>query len=147
MIHPLPWNESSGTGVGNDFGHIPNYPGGYHSGIDMHAPRGEGVLAAASGIVVYADDTGGDYGNRVDICHGDHLYTVYAHLDEIYVVAGDMAPEGDEIGSCGSSGNSNGYHLHFEVRKGGNSKENCVDPMAYIQPKPSYFSQANLRTD
>mgnify|MGYP000132618366 CR=1 FL=1 len=153
LQHPCPWNRERSVGVGIDFGYVRGYPGGYHYGIDMYAPVGEDIEAAADGAIVYADDTEGDYGLRVDIDHGDGLYTVYAHLDSILVDVGGLVVAGDLIGACGNTGNTvkrdddpdYGSHLHFEVRLGGNAKRHAVDPMEYITPKPKYFRKAKLR--
>lgn len=142
LQHPLPWNRNKGVGVGVDFGLVPRYPGGYHKGIDMHAPVGEPVLAAADGAVTYADDTGGDYGIKVVIDHGDGLTTTYGHLDELWVQVGDDVEVGDEIGACGNTGNSRGPHLHFEVAEGGELQ----DPMEWIKPRPSFYGGAWLRS-
>jgi len=144
MINPCPGNR--GTGVGIDFGKVARYPGGYHSGIDMHAPIDSDVLAARGGKVVYAEATGGAYGNRVDIDHGEGLFSVYAHLNTIEVDVGQAVEQSDRIGGCGSTGNSVASHLHFEVRLGGNEKRFCVDPMEWIDPRPEYWEGAWLRS-
>lgn len=144
MINPCPGNR--GTGVGIDFGPVKRYPGGYHSGIDMHAPIDSDILAALGGKIVYAEDTGGAYGNRVDIDHGGQLFSVYAHLNSIDVEVGQEVAQKDRIGGCGTTGNSSGVHLHFEVRVGENAKANCVDPMEWIDPVPEYFKGAWLRS-
>jgi murein DD-endopeptidase MepM/ murein hydrolase activator NlpD len=141
MGHPLPWNRDNRIGVGIDFGHVPEYPGGWHSGIDMHAPVGEDVLAALGGMVIRAEDTQGDYGMRIDIDHGDGLVTVYAHLDELLVQVGDSVTKGEVIAACGNTGNSRGPHLHFEVKEDGEH----LDPMEWIKPRPAYFKDAYLR--
>lgn len=142
MINPLPRNAKLGVGVGIGFGYVDGYPGGYHSGIDMHAEVDSDVLAALDGKVLYADDTQGDYGKCVNIEHAGGLYTTYAHLDSIDVDAGQEVKQGDRIGGCGNTGNSKGPHLHFEVRKGVNTKKGCVDPMEYIVPRPYYWEKA-----
>lgn len=141
MSHPLPWNRDKGVGVGIDFGYVKQYPGGYHNGIDMYAPVGQPVLAALSGRVVYADDTGGDHGLRVKLDHGGGLETSYSHLDQIDVEVGDEVEEGHPIGACGNTGNSKGPHVHFMVIQDGTA----VDPMLYIDPRPAYYSGAYLR--
>lgn len=141
LQHPLPYNRDRRIGVGVDFGHVPRYPGGYHKGIDMHAPVGADVLAAESGTVIYADDTEGDYGLKVEIDHGGGVVTRYGHLDSILVDVGDVVDAGELIGSCGNTGNSIGPHLHFEVERDGELQ----DPMEWIEPKPKYFSGAWLR--
>jgi len=138
LQHPLPYNRDRKIGVGVDFGHVPRYPGGYHKGIDMHAPVGKDVLAAAAGKVVYAADTGGDYGIKVQIDHGDGLITTYGHLDELYCEVDDEVKAGEDIGACGNTGNSRGPHLHFEVEQGGQLQ----DPMEWIKPRPKYYSGA-----
>lgn len=148
MGHPLPWNRDSGIGVGVDFGRVPRYPGGWHKGIDMHAPVGEDVLAALGGTVIRAEDTRevegnkGDYGIRVDIDHGDGLVTVYGHLDDWLVDVGDIVKEGDIIGTCGNTGNSKGPHLHFEVVQ----DDQHQDPMLWIKPRPEYYAAAWRRS-
>lgn len=98
---------------GNDFG--PS-----HLGIDITATEGTPVLASASGVVVLAQ--GGynyGYGNFVEIDHGNGYATVYAHLSQINVTTCAPVYAGQVIGLAGSTGNSTGAHLHFEVRKGG----------------------------
>jgi murein DD-endopeptidase MepM/ murein hydrolase activator NlpD len=150
LIHPCPWNRDRGVGVGIDFGDIgPRYPGGYHYGIDMYAPVGSPILAAAAGLVIAAEPMG-DYGNCIHIYHegeseADRLFTIYGHLEHIGVAVGDSVSAGQQIGTCGSTGNSRGPHLHFEVRDGYNDKDSCIDPMELIQPRPAYYSGAYLR--
>lgn len=153
MQHPCPWNRDHNVGVGIDFGHVRDYPGGYHYGIDFYAPVGEEILAAAGGTVVYADDTEGDYGLKVEIDHGGGLFSCYAHLDSILVDVGEVVSAGDLIGTCGNTGNTvkrdddpdYGSHLHFETRQGENDKHHAVDPMALIEPRPKYYSHAKMR--
>ena len=122
----------------------------FHSGVDI-AGGVEGqvnIIAAKDGIVVYptasvsnncpSSDSlspcGGGYGNYVIIQHGDGNYTLYAHLyhNSITVKAGDSVKQGQVIGKMGSSGNSTGNHLHFEIREGSNSQSATVDPLNYI---------------
>ena len=86
----------------------------FHTGTDFGAYIGQPILAADGGIVV---DTGwmGGYGNTIIIEHSD-TRTLYAHLSQINVNIGDAVAQGDEVGLAGSTGNSTGPHLHFEVR-------------------------------
>jgi murein DD-endopeptidase MepM/ murein hydrolase activator NlpD len=89
----------------------------FHSGTDLGAPMGTPVLAAYAGRVAVADFLGG-YGLTVAIDHkkGDQQ-TLYAHLSEIFVRPGEWVPQGTVIGRVGSTGNSTGPHLHFELRE------------------------------
>jgi len=100
---------------------------GVHSGLDFAGSVGTGIRAAASGTVT---STGyeGAYGNRVVIDHGNGVETTYNHLSSISVSTGQKVTAGDRIGSLGSTGNSTGPHLHFEVSKGGK----FVDPEGWL---------------
>ena len=87
-----------------------------HSGRDFAAPEGTPVVAALSGQVVSSGDAGG-YGLAVEIEHGNPVRrTLYGHLSELYVKAGDRVRQGEVIGRVGSTGLSTGPHLHFELR-------------------------------
>lgn len=101
---------------------------GGHTGLDIDGEYGDSVWAAKSGTVVSAGYNG-SYGNEVIISHGDNLQTRYAHLQSISVSVGDAVEIGQEIGKEGSSGNSTGSHLHFEVLIDGSQ----VNPLPYIQ--------------
>lgn len=98
-----------------------------HAGIDIDAPHGAPVRAAADGTVVIAGYQTG-YGNTVVIDHGGGLATLSAHLSVISVRAGQTVSAGQLVGSVGNTGNSTGPHLHFEVRINGSP----VDPMGYL---------------
>ncbi len=87
---------------------------GHHTGLDFVAPQGRGVDAADSGKVVSAGPAGA-YGNLVEIVHGDGIRTRYAHLSSIDVKKGQHVARGEHIGAVGSTGNSSGPHVHFEV--------------------------------
>ena len=100
----------------------------FHSGTDFGAYTGQPILAADGGVITYAGGMGG-YGNTIVIEHGD-IETLYAHLSQINVNIGDSVAQGDEIGLAGSTGNSTGPHLHFEVRvldSGGSISTNPED--------------------
>jgi murein DD-endopeptidase MepM/ murein hydrolase activator NlpD len=99
--------------------------GRLHAGIDISAPAGTPVRAAASGTVIYAGWMGG-YGNLVVIAHGGSLATAYAHLSAIWG-AGSVS-QGQGIGAVGCTGSCTGNHLHFEVRVNGQP----VDPFGYL---------------
>ena len=100
--------------------------GRMHEGIDISAPAGAPVAAAAAGTVISAGWMGG-YGNLVVIDHGGGLATAYAHLSSIAVGGGQVA-QGQTIGYVGCTGHCFGDHLHFEVRVGGAA----VDPLGYL---------------
>ena len=72
------------------------------------------------------------YGNYVVISHGNGIYTLYAHLASISVADGQSVTVGQQVGVIGSTGHSTGPHLHFEVRVGGNSTKNRVNPLDYL---------------
>jgi murein DD-endopeptidase MepM/ murein hydrolase activator NlpD len=117
------WPADSHSLSGNPYG-----PG--HLGIDIDAPEGSNVYAAASGVVTQAQggwNTG--YGNVVQIDHGNGYVTVYAHLSQINVLPCQSVGQGTLIGLSGNTGNSFGAHLHFEIRQGGTN----INPYDIVQ--------------
>ncbi len=98
-----------------------------HAGIDLAAPTGTEIGAAAGGTVVTAGVLGG-YGNAVVIDHGGGLSTLYAHQSSLAVTVGQVVGPGQVVGRVGSTGNSTGPHLHFEVRVFGTP----VDPVSRL---------------
>jgi murein DD-endopeptidase MepM/ murein hydrolase activator NlpD len=113
-----------------------------HSGLDFAVPTGTAVVAAHGGTVVKAGPNGaGDgpaYGNAVVIRHGNGTYSQYAHLSRIDVRAGHAVKAGQRIALSGSTGNSTGPHLHFEIRTTPNYGS-AVDPAAYLRGKGVTF--------
>ncbi|MBD2576915.1 peptidoglycan DD-metalloendopeptidase family protein [Oscillatoria sp. FACHB-1406] len=103
--------------------------GRMHRGIDIAGPTGTPIFAAASGEVVSAGWNSGGYGNMVDIRHADGSVTRYAHNSKLLVRKGQWVEQGERISLMGSTGNSTGPHLHFEVHPGGGS---AVNPIAYL---------------
>ena len=101
--------------------------GRLHAGIDVAAPTGVPIRAAASGRVILAAPTGG-YGNYTCIDHGNSVSTCYAHQSRFGTSRGASVAQGDVIGYVGNTGHSFGAHLHFEVRIDGEP----VDPMDYL---------------
>lgn len=99
----------------------------YHSGIDIGVDEGTPVHAADGGVVVWSGWMGG-YGYAVVIDHGNGLSTLYGHNSELAVDEGQSVAKGQVISYAGSTGNSTGPHVHFEVRVNGDP----VDPMGYL---------------
>jgi murein DD-endopeptidase MepM/ murein hydrolase activator NlpD len=85
-----------------------------HTGMDFQAPPGTPIRAAAGGIVV-TQQLHPEYGNMVEIDHGNNLITRYAHASRVFVKQGDVVKRGQEIAAVGTTGRSTGPHLHFEV--------------------------------
>ena len=98
-----------------------------HKGIDIAATRGTPILATASGTVTFAGWSSG-YGYLVKINHGNGVETYYGHCSKLYVSAGDTVEAGEQIAAVGSTGNSTGNHLHFEIRLDGKQ----VNPQTYV---------------
>lgn len=105
-----------------------DYPG--HGGTDIGAGNGLEIYAAADGIVTEAAWGNTGYGYYVVIDHGSGYQTLYAHCHEIFVEVGEEVVAGQIIATTGSTGNSTGPHLHFEVRVNG---EYC-DPLEFVCP-------------
>ena len=101
--------------------------GRLHAGIDLAAPTGTPIRAAAAGRVIVAEPTGG-YGNYTCVDHGNSVSTCYAHQSRLGTSRGATVAQGELIGYVGNTGNSFGAHLHFEVRINGRP----VDPMNYL---------------
>ena len=117
--------------LSNPYGFSRWQPGGEtyeaHTGIDIAAPEGEAVLAAAGGTVVaFGDDT--ERGNYVVIDHGDGLSTLYGQCRDFTVEEGDTVRAGEQIGTVGKTGMATGPHLHFEVRQ----DDEPQNPVAYF---------------
>ncbi|MFI9567198.1 transglycosylase family protein [Streptomyces rishiriensis] len=104
---------------------------GYHTGVDFPVPTGTSVKAVTAGEVVSAG-WGGSFGYQVVIRHADGRYTQYAHLSAISVRDGQSVSCGQRIGRSGSTGNSTGPHLHFEVRTGPGFGTD-IDPLSYLR--------------
>ena len=90
-------------------------PSTNHNGIDIAGDTGEGVYATDAGVIVYAGWNNYGYGNMVMIDHGGGFQSLYAHLSAFNVGCGQSVGQGDVIGAIGSTGNSSGSHLHFEI--------------------------------
>jgi len=116
------WPSANHYLSGNDF-----WSG--HLGIDIAGGLGDAVYASDSGVVVFSGWSVGGYGNMIMIDHGNGYQTVYGHLSQVNVGCGQSVYQGGYIGAIGSTGNSTGAHLHFEIRLYGQ----FVDPW-YVLP-------------
>jgi LysM repeat protein len=90
-----------------------------HLGIDIAAALGDPIYASVSGVIVFAGGAYGGYGNMVMIDHGNGYQTLYAHLSSVATSCGRSVSQGQLIAYAGSTGNSTGAHLHFEIRYSG----------------------------
>lgn len=100
----------------------------FHQGVDFAAPAGTPIYAVTGGTVEQAGNAGDGYGNLVRVKSGNTV-TYYAHQSAVNVNVGDVVEAGDQLGTVGSTGNSTGPHLHFEVRNNGSS----IEPLAYLK--------------
>ncbi len=100
----------------------------FHSGLDLAAPGGSPILAAANGTVRFAGWNGG-YGNCLIIDHGNGVSTLYGHARTLLVSAGQTVTRGQKVALVGTTGTSTGNHLHFEVLNNGKT----TDPMPYLK--------------
>ena len=99
----------------------------YHTGLDIAATTGTVIKSATDGTVIL-NSSQGDYGNHLKIQNGD-VVIIYAHCNKLYVNEGDIITQGQEIAEVGSTGNSTGPHLHFEIRK----EDRLVDPQLILE--------------
>lgn len=100
----------------------------FQSGINIQAERGEPIRAVSDGYIIFANWFKG-FGNMIILDHGNHYYTVYAHLEEVFKVKGDHVQKGEVIATVGDSGSLMGPALHFEVRYHGKP----MDPLDWIK--------------
>lgn len=146
----LGWPSPGHTTISSYFG---SRDGGHHNGIDISMPLGSTFVAAASGTVVATNTNcsdnygksdalvrdssefcGGGMGNYVKIkVDGTDMYLIYMHMTSVTVESGKHVEAGEAIGTCGSTGRSTGSHAHFEVRVGGDTRNNAVDPLPLLQ--------------
>ncbi|RPK88278.1 MULTISPECIES: transglycosylase family protein [Streptomyces] len=119
------------AGTGTPYRQAGSWSSGYHTGVDFPVPTGTAVKSVAPGSVVSAGWAGA-YGYEVVIRHNDGKYSQYAHLSALHVRAGQSVSGGQRIARSGSTGNSTGPHLHFEVRTGPGYGSD-VDPLAYLR--------------
>ena len=161
--------DSVNSFITSDFGYreSPIYGGEeFHNGIDISSDAGGlgtiNIIATKDGTVIYpgegdptdcpysggASSCGGGFGNYVMIDHGDGLISLYGHMHEntVTVKRGDTVKQGQVIGKMGSSGSSDGMHLHFTIKSGGNA----VNPLEYVSqadPRPGRIVKNNRGTE
>jgi murein DD-endopeptidase MepM/ murein hydrolase activator NlpD len=104
----------------------------FHTGLDLVEPFGSPVYAADDGVVALVGSSSSGYGNYVVIAHSGGLDTLYGHLSTSLVKVGQVVNQGQPVGLEGSSGNSTGPHVHFELR----INQRPVDPTPYLPPGP-----------
>lgn len=102
--------------------------GSTHTGLDIAAPTGTTIAAAAAGTVTFSGNRGSGYGNYVKISHGNGVETLYAHCSKLYVKTGQKVAQGEAIAAVGSTGKSTGPHLHLEIRLNGATQ----NPQLYL---------------
>lgn len=144
FIRPVEGGPSMvSQGYGANVDNYKKWNGEYgHEGIDYGVPVGTPVMAAAGGTVEFAG-TGngfGNYGNYVVIDHGNGYHSYYAHLDSFDVQVGDTIEQGQVIANSGNSGRSSGPHLHFGIRKDGDTS----GPYEMINPTDYILGKKNL---
>jgi len=137
FIWPLPTAVQTQPFGPSSFWFEPPYGGfaHFHTGIDMSSPEGSPVFAADDGVVIlaggsYVNGVLVGYGNYVVIAHAGGLTTLYGHLLRLAVRVGDAVNQGQVVGSEGSTGNSTGAHLHFELRQG----TAPINPAPFLPP-------------
>ena len=115
-----------------------------HAGIDISGSNVNGapVVAAADGVVTYAGWIGG-YGNCIIINHGSGIVSLYGHGSETVATVGQVVKQGDIIMKVGSTGNSTGPHVHFEIRKNGE----VVDPIPYLNGEITNIDEENTNNE
>ena len=129
LIWPCPTYTYISSEFGGRVSPITGKWQGGHKGMDIASGKGNPVIAAASGTVVKSY-LSSSYGNYIVISHGGGLMPAYAHMTRRLVSVGDTVAAGQQIGTVGSTGNSTGNHLHFEVYENGTA----VNPRNYVSP-------------
>jgi murein DD-endopeptidase MepM/ murein hydrolase activator NlpD len=104
----------------------------FHTGMDLVEPFGSPIYAADDGLVALVGSSSSGYGNYIVIAHSGGLDTLYGHLSAALVAVGQTVAQGQPVGLEGSTGNSTGAHLHFELR----INQKPVDPAPYLPPGP-----------
>jgi len=128
----IPSLNPTGGGINAAFGWRTDPFPEFHKGLDLAADYGTPVHASASGVVASAGWEGG-FGKKVDIDHGNGYHTWYCHLSRIGVAVGQHVSKGQQIAAAGSTGESTGPHLHYQVMHDGMA----IDPMPFLNGIPA----------
>ncbi|MBZ0253804.1 MAG: M23 family metallopeptidase, partial [Candidatus Methylomirabilis sp.] len=102
--------------------------GAMHNGLDLSAPKGAPIRAAADGTVIYEGDGLSGYGNLIILDHGGGYTTIYAHNDDNRAALGERVKQGEVIGFVGETGRASNPHCHFEIRR----KTRALNPLDYL---------------
>jgi murein DD-endopeptidase MepM/ murein hydrolase activator NlpD len=132
LLASIPSINPVGGGIAARFGWRTNPWPEFHKGLDLEANYGDLVRAAAAGTVASAGWDPGGFGIKVDIDHGNGYHTWYAHLSRLAVSAGQRVTKGAPIAYVGSTGESTGPHLHYQVMYAGNP----IDPEPFLNGVP-----------
>ena len=130
FIFPLPTN----TNISSHFGYRTNPVTGkneLHGGTDFPAPHGTKVVSTADGVVEFSGWNSGGFGYLIVINHGENLKSLYAHNSRLIVSKGEKVQQNTPISEVGTTGQSTGNHLHFEIHKDGKK----INPMEFLEKK------------
>lgn len=141
---PAGWLPAAGR-ISQAYGVTGNYAAGYHTGLDISAPVGMPVFSAGAGVVISAG-WAGSYGYQVQVRHADGSVGLYAHLSRVNVRVGQQVGFGVNLGAVGSTGNSTGPHLHWEVRMPGNQYGQQYNPLNWLKSAGAAGGAANTFT-
>lgn len=108
-----------------------------HQGMDLGGKAGTPILSAHEGIVIYTGDEFRGYGNMIIVEYGPKWASLYAHLKDVLVEAGQIVKPGQKIGTMGKTGVASGVHLHFELMH----KRQPIDPLPYLTRQNRYAKQ------
>lgn len=102
----------------------------YHKGIDLVGSGSKHIYPVNNGTVVWVKKISGGYGNHILVNHGDGIWSLYAHLSQVYVESNQVVNKNTILGVEGSTGNSTGSHLHLEIRKSADGSQ--IDPVEFL---------------
>ena len=133
LVAAIPSINPAGAEIASHYGYRRSPFPEFHKGVDLAANYGDLVRATAVGTVVSAGWDAGGFGNKIDIDHGNGYHTWYAHLSQVHVRPGDHVVKGEPIANVGSTGESTGPHLHYQVMYLGQP----IDPEPFLSGVPA----------